>query len=77
VEREKVAAETKVKVANILADGRKRAAEIDAKRELDVAAIEFQVAELDAQREQILGKAAADVERMKTSPCGHHIRQPR
>jgi SPFH domain / Band 7 family len=65
VEREKVAAETKVKVANILADGKKRAAEIDAKRELDVAAIEFQVAELDAQREQILGKAAADVERMK------------
>lgn len=65
VEREKVAAETKVKVANILAEGKKRAAEIDAKRELDVAVIEFQVAELDAQREQILGKAGADVERMK------------
>ncbi len=65
VEREKVAAETKVKVANILAEGRKRAAEIDAKRELDIAAIDFQVAELDAQREQILGKAAADVDRMK------------
>jgi uncharacterized membrane protein YqiK len=65
VEREKVAAETKVKVANILAEGRKRAAEIDAKRELDVATIELQVAELDAQREQILGKAAADVSRLK------------
>ena len=39
----------------------------DAKRELDVAAIELQVAELEAQREQILGKAAADVERMKNA----------
>ncbi|MBI3328549.1 MAG: hypothetical protein HYZ81_17840 [Nitrospinae bacterium] len=65
VERERVVAETKVKVANILAEGKKRAAEIDAKREVEVASVEFQVAELDAQREQILGKAAADVERMK------------
>ena len=65
VEREKVAAETKVKVANILAEGRKSAAEIDAKRELEVATIELQVATLEAQREQILGRAAADVERLK------------
>jgi hypothetical protein len=65
VEREKVAAETKVKVANLLAEGKKTAAEIDAKRELEVATIDFQIAVLDAQREQILGKAAAQVERLK------------
>jgi SPFH domain / Band 7 family len=65
VEREKIAAETKVKVANLLAEGKKTAAEIDAKRELEVAAIELQVAMLEAQREQILGKAAAQVERLK------------
>lgn len=65
VEREKVAAETKVKVANILAEGKKKAAEIDAKRELEVATIELQVAMLEAKRTQILGKAAADVERLK------------
>ncbi|MBI1854478.1 MAG: hypothetical protein HYR93_01165, partial [Chloroflexi bacterium] len=65
VEREKVAAETKVKVANILAEGKKKAAEIDAQRELEVAVVELQVAEREAQSVQILGKAAADVERMK------------
>ena len=65
VEREKVAAETKIKVANILAEAKKKAAEIDAQRELEVATIELQVAEREAQSAQILGKAAADVERMK------------
>ena len=65
VEREKVAAETKVKVANLLAQGKKKAAEIDAQRELEVAAVALQVATLEAQRTQILGKAGADVERMK------------
>ena len=65
VARETVAAETKVKTAGLQAEGDKKAAEIAAKLELDVADIEKQIAELDAQRTQILGKAAADVDKMK------------
>lgn len=65
VARETIAAETNVKVANILADGNKQAAEIDAQRDLDIARIALQIAQLDAQRQQILGKAAADVVRFK------------
>jgi hypothetical protein len=65
VARETVAADTKVKVANIMADGHKAAAEIDADRDLQTASIQLQVAQLDAQRTQILGKAQADVQRMK------------
>jgi hypothetical protein len=65
VARQEVASETGVKVANILATGTKQAAEIDAGREVQVAAIEQQIAALDAQRTQIMGKAAADVERFK------------
>jgi hypothetical protein len=65
VARETVAGETKVKTAGLQAEGDKKAAEIAAKLELDVADIEKQIAELDAQRTQILGKAAADVEKMK------------
>jgi hypothetical protein len=65
VARETVSAETNVKVANILADGRKAAAEIDADRDLQTATIQLQVAELDSQRTAILGKAGADVSMMK------------
>ena len=65
VAREMVAAGTKLKVANIMADGRKAAAEIDADRDLQTASIQLQVAQLDAQRTQIIGKANADVARVK------------
>jgi regulator of protease activity HflC (stomatin/prohibitin superfamily) len=65
VARETVASESNVKVANILADGNKQAAEIDAQRDLEVANIEAQIAQLDSQRTQILGKATADVQRFK------------
>lgn len=65
VARENVVADTKVKVANLLADGQKTAAEIDAQRELDIASIAQQIASIEAQTTQILGKAGADVERMK------------
>ena len=65
VAREEVASETNVKVANILATGTKKAAEIEAAREVQVATIEQQVAALDAQRTQIAGKAQADVDRLK------------
>lgn len=65
VARETVASETNVKVAGAMAEGTKNAAEIDAQRDLDVAKIELQIATFDAQRTQILGKANADVDRMK------------
>ena len=65
VSRETVASETKVKVANIMADGQKKAAEIDADRDLQIASIKLEAAKLSAQRVEILGKAAADVDQMK------------
>jgi regulator of protease activity HflC (stomatin/prohibitin superfamily) len=65
VAKETVTSDTGVKVAGILADGTKKAAEIDAQRDLEVAKIELQIAQLDAQRQQILGKADADVNRLK------------
>lgn len=65
VARETVAADTKVKVGNLIAEGQKLAAEIDAQRELDIAAIQQEVAMLEAQTTQILGKATADVSRMR------------
>lgn len=65
VAREQVTSETAVKVANIKADGDKLAAETDAKRDLAIADVEAQIATLDAQRTQILGKANADVQRLK------------
>ena len=65
VAREEVASETNVKVANILATGQKKAAEIEAAREVQVASIEQQIAALDAQRTLIMGRASAEVERLK------------
>jgi hypothetical protein len=65
VARETVAAETELKVAQVLADGRKKAAEIAADRDLQVAAIRLQMAQLEAQRTEILGRATAEVERLR------------
>lgn len=65
IARETVAAETRVMVANIKAEGEKTAAETDASAALEVATIQEQVAQLDAQRIEILGKARTDVERLK------------
>lgn len=65
VARETVSSETGVKVANIRADAEKRAAEIDAARELEVSSIELEISKLESQRTQILGKARADVERLR------------
>jgi hypothetical protein len=65
VAKETVASDTGVKVANIMADGQKQAAEIGAQRDLEVAKIELQIAQLDAQRTLILGKADADVAQLK------------
>ncbi len=65
VARERVAAETNVKVADILATGQKEAAEISALRDFDVAQVNAEIAALDAQRTEILGKAGADVAQLK------------
>jgi regulator of protease activity HflC (stomatin/prohibitin superfamily) len=65
VARETVASDTNVKVANIQAEGTKKAAEITAQRDLDVAKVNLEISLLDAQRTQILGKAEADVARLK------------
>ena len=65
VARETVASDSNVKVANINAEGTKKAAEITAQRDLDIAKINLEISLLDAQRTQILGKAEADVARMK------------
>ncbi|MFQ5501436.1 MAG: SPFH domain-containing protein [Phycisphaerae bacterium] len=65
IAREKVKADTRVQVANIQATGEKDAAEIDAQAALEVATIQKQVAELDAKRTEILGRAMADVEKLK------------
>ena len=66
VAKETVASESNVKVANILADGAKQAAEIDAQRDLEVAKINLEMSQLEAKRTQILGKAQADVTRLKS-----------
>jgi hypothetical protein len=65
VARETVASDANVKVANIMADGNKRSAESAAPRDLEVAQIALEIANLDAQRKLILGKAEADVARFK------------
>ena len=50
VARQTVAADTHVKTATLNAEGEKKAAEIGAQRDLTVADIEKQIADLDAQR---------------------------
>ncbi len=65
ITRETVRGETRVRVANILAEGEKEAAQIGAQAGLEVATIEQEQATLAAQRVEILGRARADVEKMK------------
>lgn len=65
IAREVIRADSRVMVAKILADGDKAAATVDAQAALEVAAIQEEVAKLDARRTEILGKARADVEKMK------------
>ncbi len=65
IARETVKADSRVMVANILAEGEKRAAEIDARAQLEIAIIGQEVAALTAKRTEILGQANADVEKMK------------
>ena len=65
IARESIHADTRVLVANTLAEGEKTAAQVDAQAQLEIAVIQQEVAKLDAQRIEILGRAHADVERMK------------
>ena len=65
VARETVSSDTNVKVANIMAEGAKKAAEIDAQRDLTIAKVNLEVSLLEAKRTQILGKAQADVAKLK------------
>ncbi len=65
IARETVTAETRVMVANIGAGAEKQAAETDAQAALEVATIQQEVAQLDGQRIEILGKARTDVDKMK------------
>jgi len=65
IAREGIKGETGVLVAGTLAEGQKQAAQIDAQADLEVATIMQQAAELEAKRTEILGRAHADVERMK------------
>lgn len=65
IAREQITADTRKKVAEIEAEGQKQAEQIDAQRDLEVAQIERQIAELEAETTRVLGKARADVERLK------------
>ncbi len=64
IARETITAETRVMVARVLAEAEKAAAQIDAHAQLEVATIQQEVAQLDAQRIEILGLANADVKKM-------------
>ncbi len=65
IAREQIQAETRVMVANVLAEAEKAAAETDAQTSLEVATVQEQIAQLDAKRTEILGQARADVEKFK------------
>jgi hypothetical protein len=65
IAREQVNANTRKKVAEIAATGEKTALTTDAQRDLEVATIDKQIAELEAGTTRMLGKANADVQRLK------------
>lgn len=64
VSRERVTAETRMKVAETKAEAIKRAQEIDAQRDLQVAQLERQIAELEAETTLVLGRATAEAEQL-------------
>ncbi|MEP0846690.1 MAG: hypothetical protein HRF50_07685, partial [Phycisphaerae bacterium] len=67
VAREQINAETRKKVAELMAEGEKRSEEIAAQRDLEVARIERQIAQLDAEQTRVLGTARASVEELKNA----------
>jgi regulator of protease activity HflC (stomatin/prohibitin superfamily) len=62
--RETIQAETRMKVAQALAEGRRQAAEIEATGRLQVATIEKQIADVDAERVELIGRAESDVTKL-------------
>lgn len=65
IAREQVSADTRKKVAEVRATGERQAQEILAQRDLEVATIEKQIAELDAETTRLLGRARAEVEQLR------------
>ncbi len=65
IARETVRSQSRLLAANVMAEGDKAAAETEAAADLAVAAIQQEVALLDARRTEILGLARTDVDRMK------------
>ena len=65
VAKETVAAETLVKTTTAKAEGEKTAAETAGETEVKVAQVQKQVAELEAKRIEIMGKAESEVLRLK------------
>jgi hypothetical protein len=65
VAREKVTADSRLKVAGIKAEGQKQAEEIRAARDLAVAKIEQEMALLESETTRVMGKAKAQVEQLK------------
>ncbi|MFO0839760.1 MAG: SPFH domain-containing protein [Phycisphaerae bacterium] len=64
IARERISAETRLKVADIKAKARKQSEEIAAQRDLEVAKLERQIADLEAETTRVLGRATADVQRL-------------
>ncbi|MFQ5461788.1 MAG: SPFH domain-containing protein [Phycisphaerae bacterium] len=64
IAQESIRADTRVMVAQVIAEAEKTAAEITAQAGLEVAGIEEQIALRDAKRIEILGAANAAVEKM-------------
>lgn len=64
IARERISAETRKRVAEVNAEGNKTAEETDAQRDLEVATIEKEIAEADAETTRVIGGAEAEVERM-------------
>lgn len=65
LEAEKIRVETEKMVASVAAEGEKEAKEIGAEAKQLVAAIDRQIAELDAQKEVLIGEADAKAEQMQ------------
>ncbi|MEW6250472.1 MAG: SPFH domain-containing protein [Planctomycetota bacterium] len=65
IAREQITADTRKKVAELKADGQKKSQEIGAQRDLEVAAVEKQIAELDAEAKLVMGKAQAEVDQLR------------
>lgn len=65
LEAEKIRVETTKMEANVLAEGQREAREIEAETEQLVAAIDKQIADLEAQKRVVLGEADATAEKLQ------------